>query len=214
MIKYYEKIEKEGRGAKEKTRQKFEISTISSLNVILHHSEEIIRLYESNQSSSSRIRMSQSRFPHVDQHLYQSFSFLRSKNIEVSGLDFMIKASEIKEKLLSSANLSVEDRLKLEKFNFTSGFIRGFKNRHNIRLKNLSGEAGSVKEETFEDEGLPICADENISASEIEETENIIIEDEEICDPYSNISFRDALESFYKLKGFLISLLLSIYLMF
>ena len=31
---------------------------------------------------------------------------------------------------------------------------------------------------------------------------NIIIEDEEICDPYSNISCRDALESFYKLKGF------------
>ena len=146
IIKYYEKIEKEGRGAKEKTRQKFEISTISSLNVILHHSEEIIRLYESNQSSSSRIRMSQSRFPHVDQHLYQSFSFLRSKNIEVSGLDFMIKASEIKEKLLSSANLSVEDRLKLEKINFMSGFIRGFKNRHNIRLKNLSEEAGSVDE--------------------------------------------------------------------
>ena len=69
---------------------------------------------------------------------------------------------------------------------------------HDDGTQDDPAEKEIEEEEAFEDDGLPICADENLSASEIEETENnIIIEDEEICDPYSNISCREALESLY-----------------
>ncbi len=64
----------------------------------------------------------------------------------MSGEDIETKAIEIKEKLLAKNNLSSTEREQLQKFKATTGFIKTFNNRHNIRFKNFSGEVGSVDE--------------------------------------------------------------------
>ena len=125
------------------TRKKFEISTVSSLDVILSHRDEIFRIYESNQLATSRVRLTLSRLPTLDQKLYESFTFLRSKNVEVSSLDFVTKATEIKTKLLSNNGLNDKEKAMLENFKVTNGFVQNFKNRHNIKFKKFSGEVGS-----------------------------------------------------------------------
>ena len=61
--------------------------------------------------------------------------------IEVGGDDLTERANEIKEKLLANSNLSVIEKFRLQKFKATSGFTRAFYSRHNIKFKNLSGEA-------------------------------------------------------------------------
>jgi hypothetical protein len=48
---FYLSIESKGRGAKEETRRKFDLATVSSLNTILSQKDEIIRLYETNQDA-------------------------------------------------------------------------------------------------------------------------------------------------------------------
>ena len=52
IIKYYESIKNQGRGAKEITRKKFEISTFSSLKVMISQRDDIFRLHESDQLAS------------------------------------------------------------------------------------------------------------------------------------------------------------------
>ncbi len=46
--------------------------------------------------------------------------------------------------MAESNNLTVVETVRLEKFKATTGFIREFNARHNIKFKNLSGEAASV----------------------------------------------------------------------
>ncbi len=50
IIMFYLSIESKGRCAKEETRRKFDLATVSSLNTILSQKDEIIRLYETNQA--------------------------------------------------------------------------------------------------------------------------------------------------------------------
>ena len=93
IIKYYESIESKGRAVKEETRRKFNIVTISSLNAILNQKDEVVRIYESNKSSSKRVRLTGSRLPLLDQKLYESFAFLRDNQVEVSDEDISTKAA-------------------------------------------------------------------------------------------------------------------------
>jgi hypothetical protein len=146
IIKYYESIEHQGRGSKEETRKKFDLISISSLNTILSQKDEVERLHETNQSMISRVRLTSSRLPQLDQQLYDAFVNLRSKKVEISGEDVATKAIQIKEKILAQNKLSSAQREQLEKFKASTGFVKTFNNRHNIKFKNLSGEAGSVDE--------------------------------------------------------------------
>ena len=54
---FYLSIESKGRGAKEETRRKFDLATVSSLNTILSQKDEIIRLYETNQATLYTINL-------------------------------------------------------------------------------------------------------------------------------------------------------------
>ena len=102
IIQFYESIENRGRGEKISTRKKFEISTVSSLlfsgisgisvNVILSHRDEIIRIYELNQLATSRVRLTSSRLPTLDKIFYESVTFLRGKTSKSP----VTKATEIK----------------------------------------------------------------------------------------------------------------------
>ena len=80
---FYLSIESKGRGAKEETRRKFDLATVSSLNTILSQKDEIIRFYETNQATSKRVRLTGSRLPSLDDRLYDKFVQFRSQNIEV-----------------------------------------------------------------------------------------------------------------------------------
>jgi len=53
-------------------------------------------LYESNQDTSKRVRLTGSRLPSLDDKLYEAFAKLRSQSIEISGDDLVTKANEIK----------------------------------------------------------------------------------------------------------------------
>ena len=97
---------------------------------MLNH--EILRIHESNQLGDSRVWLTQSRLPTLHKKLYESFTFLRSKNAEVSGFDFITKANEIKKNFLSENVLDKKEKGILEKFKATKGFIENFKNRQNI----------------------------------------------------------------------------------
>lgn len=127
IIKYYEMIESTGRGAKEKTRQEFNLPTISSLNTILHNRDDIMRIYESNQNVSTRVRLTSSRFPKLDQQLYNSFTVLSNQKPDVADIDITIKAAEIRDKLLTDHNLSHSEKTRLSNFKATTGFIKGIK---------------------------------------------------------------------------------------
>jgi len=144
IIMFYLSIESKGRGAKEETRRKFNLASISSLNTILSQKDEIIRSHESNQTSSKRVRLTCGRLPSLEDQLYEEFVELRSRKNVVGCNDLIEKASEIKEKLLANSNLTLVEKEKLEKFKASSGFIRAFNSRHNINFKNLSVEAASV----------------------------------------------------------------------
>ena len=49
----------------------------------------------------------------------------------------------IKTNLLSDNGLNDKEKAMLENFKVTNGFVQNFKNRHNIKFKKISGEAGS-----------------------------------------------------------------------
>ena len=128
IIKFYEMIESTGRGAKEKTRQEFGLPTISSLNTILHSRDDIMRIYESNQNVSTRVRLTSSRFPKLDQQLYNSFAELSNQKSDVADIDITVKAAEIRDKLLTDHNLSKSEKSRLSNFKATTGFIKGLQN--------------------------------------------------------------------------------------
>ncbi len=98
------------------TRKKFDLATISSLCTILNQKEEIIRLYETNEATAKRVRLTGSRLPSLDDKLYETFVNLRSQRVEVGGYDLVEKASEIKEKILANNNLTGIEKARLEKF--------------------------------------------------------------------------------------------------
>ncbi len=73
--------------------------------------------------------------PELDQQLYDAFVDLRSKKVEISGEDIATKALQIKEKILAQNKLSSAQREQLENFNASTGFVKTFNNRHNIKFE-------------------------------------------------------------------------------
>lgn len=98
IIKNYESLNGK-HGAKEETRKKFELKTISSLDSILKLKESIINAYNENWCSAKRRRLTSSRFSELDNQVYSKFKELRNKGGELSGLDIITQVEVIAKRI-------------------------------------------------------------------------------------------------------------------
>ena len=130
IIKYFDSIEKTGRGAKAKVIAKFNLPRISSLNTILSQRNEIIRSFESNQSSTHRVRLTTSRIPYLDEKLYEKIE----ENGEMDDLNLIATAKEIRDELLKNCQLPAEERSKLR--DPSNGGIQTFEVNRKIELNS------------------------------------------------------------------------------
>jgi len=214
IIKYYDSIEHTGRGAKAKTITMFNLPRISSLNTILSQRNEIIRLFESNKSSASRVRLTLGRVPVLDEKLYDRIEEIG----EMTDQHLMVAAREIRDELLKDYELPDEERSKLLSFKASPGFVKTFKNRHNIRFNNSPRETASgddfkgeisndydeieeqeQDEKELEDDYLPVWIDESHQETDQDDSERLNTESDADTVRISN---ETALQSFYNLKQF------------
>jgi hypothetical protein len=134
IIMHYEKLVKENKVQypKAETVKHFKLKQTSSLNTILAKSCEIKKSFVENQASETRMRFKNSKYADIDDELYSYFLKMREKKAQINTNDLKSKALEI----------GVGKGY--DRFNAINGFIRCFKNIHNIHFTELYGDAGGV----------------------------------------------------------------------
>ena len=103
--------------------------------------EAVEAMYESNASdklSQYRKRTRNSEYADINEALYKWYQLATSKNIFPDGKILMEKALEI------------ANRLGVESFKASNGWLTRWKQRHNIKQRTVSGESGDVSSETVE----------------------------------------------------------------
>ena len=117
------------------TAEKFD-SGKSQIQSILAKRTEILDEYSANKNALSKpARASQTQ--NIDEAMYEWYQRARIKNIPVTGPMLQEKAKRASEELGDSEFTA-----------FVNGWLDRFKKRFNIKSKNISGEAGGVREET------------------------------------------------------------------
>ena len=102
---------------------------------ILKNKESILELYESNASSSSicmRKRARKSEFSEINEALHKWYLLACSKNIYPSGPQLSEKAREIAQ------------RLHVERFSASNGWLDKWKRHYNVRYVKICGESADV----------------------------------------------------------------------
>ena len=107
----------------------FNIS-VSTLSTILKDREKIMQLFTDGGKSALRNRAVE--FPEVDKCVFKWFVQCRDQKLPLSGPLVQSKAKEFAEEL------------KCESFKASCGWFSGFKKRHGINFRTLSGESESV----------------------------------------------------------------------
>lgn len=87
-----------------------------------------------NSGKSKRVKTPS--FEQIDQKLYEWFASVCSKNLPISGPIIQTEAMKLAEKM------NVND------FKASNGWLEKFKKRHDIVWKQVSGEANDVNQET------------------------------------------------------------------
>ena len=120
----------------------------TQISSILKSKEAILELYESNAGSSSicmRKRVKSSEFSEINEALHKWYLIACSKNIYPSGPQLCEKAREIAQ------------RLHVEGFKASNGWIKKWKRRYNVRYVKISGESADVSGITVESWKERVC---------------------------------------------------------
>ena len=120
----------------------------TQISSILQNKKSILELYESNASSSSicmRKRARFSEFSEINETLHKWYLLACSKNIYPSGPQLCEKAREIAQ------------RLHIEGFKASNGWIDKWKRRYNVRYVKISGESADVSGVTVESWKERVC---------------------------------------------------------
>lgn len=93
-------------------------------------------------------RLSEPRFPLLEEALDQWFDSLRCRNISITDALIQEKASSLATKLIEAAPQKEDKQIVgLRKFQASNGWLSNFKRRVGITGKNLHGEAAGVSKD-------------------------------------------------------------------
>ena len=108
---------------------------------ILKRKAEILEGYESNMNEDRKRICSLGPHKEVNALMWEWFQKARSQNIPISGSMMQERA------LLYAKNLGISE----EDFKASTGWLKSFRQRHNINLASIYGEGGSVSVELVTD---------------------------------------------------------------
>ncbi|CAM1321624.1 Uncharacterised protein r2_g3003 [Pycnogonum litorale] len=101
----------------------------TTINTIVSKGDKILAEYEGNRLKENRKRMRTAAHPELESALFQWFQQVRAKNVLVTGPLLIEKAKEF------------ANRLKIENFRVSTGWLDRFKDRYNIAFKTVAGNA-------------------------------------------------------------------------
>ena len=113
----------------------------TQIQTIVKNKETIKAMYESNASdklSQYRKRTRNSEYADINEALYKWYQLATSRNIFPDGKILMEKATDI------------ANKLGVDTFKASNGWLTRWKQRHNIKQRTVSGESGDVSSETVE----------------------------------------------------------------
>jgi hypothetical protein len=119
---------------------KHNIKHASNISNIVKNREKIIYEFENGQLDSSRKKMRSAKFPELEKALIQ---FMEKVHNET---DLPLNGILLKEKALIFA-----DKLGLENFNASGGWLDRFRERYGIKFSAIHGESKSVNENVVND---------------------------------------------------------------
>ena len=112
----------------------------TQIQTILKNKDHIKELYESNASDNLkqfRKRSRKSEYSEINDALYKWFQLASSKNIHPDGKILMEKAIEIAQ------------RLGIDEFKASNGWLTRWKERYNVKQRVISGESGADTVESW-----------------------------------------------------------------
>ncbi|CAM1325478.1 Uncharacterised protein r2_g3438 [Pycnogonum litorale] len=98
-----------------------------TINTIVSKGDKILAEYEGNRLKENRKCMRTAAHPELESVLFQWFQQVRAKNVPVTGPLLIEKAKEF------------ANRLKIENFRVSTGWLDRFKDRYNIAFKTGRG---------------------------------------------------------------------------
>ena len=113
----------------------------TQIQTILKNKDHIKDLYESNASDSLkqfRKRSRKSEYSEINDALYKWFQLASSKNIHPDG------------KILMEKGIEIAQRLGIDEFKASNGWLSRWKERYNVKQRVVSGESGDVRTDTVE----------------------------------------------------------------
>ena len=106
---------------------------------IIKEKEEILTAYQSNLSKGQKQKRQRTgKFSDVNQALWDWYTLCRSSNIPVSGT------------MLQEETLLIAEKLGIEGFAASNGWLESFKKTQNISTKSVAGEEGDLSSVTLE----------------------------------------------------------------
>ena len=114
-------------GAKTKIIKDFKLKSISSLNAILNNEDKLLENFAFN-CPSDRLKLRQSKFPELNNALYEWFIRMRAERVEISG------------ELPSSQAKLIAQQKGYTEFKASHGYIDKFKGRFGIKFRKFHGQ--------------------------------------------------------------------------
>ena len=105
---------------------------------MLSTKQEILSQYETSMKPGHQKRVRPAKYSDVNDALWERYSLCRQSNIPVSGT-----------MLQEEARLIVE-KMKIEGFSMSNGWLQSLKKQHNLQKINTAGEGGDVNEKVLE----------------------------------------------------------------
>ena len=102
--------------------------------------QEILEQYQFH--DPNQIRMTKGANPFIDDAVFKWMTVARNKGIAITEEMLKVKALEFKKEFIEM----IDDNEKLENFEASSGWIKNFKKRFNIKTKHLYGESRPIDE--------------------------------------------------------------------
>ena len=110
---------------------------LKSINAILRKKDEFLKELESNSNPKDKKRGRPLEFDEINQTVWKWFCMARESNIPISGPMIQFEAGEI------------ANRMSIDKFKASNGWLGKWKSRYNVSHFRISGEDGDVDEEVI-----------------------------------------------------------------
>ena len=110
----------------------------TQVSSILNEKEKLMKLWETNTSANIKRKKRPAMYEEINHAVFDWFCLARCSNVPISGPMIQQEAKEIAE------------RLNIDNFKASNGWLEKWKHHYNIANFTVSGEEGDVNEETVE----------------------------------------------------------------